>query len=152
MCMAVYIASDRPLPLTKQPEYPKDCISSPTWPMEAQRFHTAELRPAQEAVRSHFQFPHVLYAGSYEGCGCGFNFGREYPSDEDDPKHLTVARESVADLIRYVRESGVRQIYSCWFDDEAKPTAHERTVKPEALAAQDFFFREQELLSIDHDA
>jgi hypothetical protein len=152
MCMALYIASDKPLPVIKQQKYPKDAISSPTWPQEAQRFYTAELRPERAAVRSHFRFPHVLYAGSYEGCGCGFNFAREYPDVEDDPKHLVVARESVAELVRYVRESGVRQIYSCSFDDEAKPTAHERTLRPEVLAAQDFFFREQELLSIDHDA
>ncbi len=152
MCMALYIASDRPLPLTKQPEYPKDCTSSPTWPREAQRFHTATLQEKQEAVRFHFGYPHVLYAGSYEGCGCGFNYGREYPEAEDDAEHLTAARESVAELVRYVRDSGVREIYSCWFDDEGKPTARERTVAPEALASPDFVFGEQELLRIDHDA
>ena len=152
MCMVLYIASDRPLPLTKQPEYPKDCTSSPTWPREAQRFHTATLQPKQEAVRSHFSHPHVSYAGSYEGCGCGFNYGREYPEAEDDAEHLTAAHESVAELVRYVRDSGVREIYSCWFDDETKPTVRERTVTPEMLASPDFVFGEQELLRIDHDA
>lgn len=150
--MALYIASDRPLPLIKQSEYPKNSSSSPTWPQEAQRFHTAELRPAQEDVRLHFRFTHVLYAGSYEGCSCGFNYGREYPMHEEDPKHLSAARESVTELVRYVRESRATQIYSCWFDEEAKPTAHERTVTTEILGAQDFFFRNQELLNIDHNA
>jgi len=149
--MALYIASDQKLPVVKQREYPEDVMSSPTWPREAQRFHTAELRPEQEPVRSHFGCEQVLYAGSYEGCGCGFNFGRDYPNIEDDAEHLTAARESVAELVRYVCASRVREIYSCWFDDEAKPTVDERTVTPEALAAQDFFFREQELLRIDHD-
>lgn len=148
--MALYIASDKPLPVVQQRKYPKEAVNSPTWPKEAQRFHTSELRPESQVVRSHFRYPHVLYAGSYEGCACGFNFGREYPTLEEDPDHLVVARESVAELVRYVRESAVRQIYSCWFDNEAKPTAHERTLSPEALAAQDFFFREQELLTIDH--
>ena len=151
MCMAIYIASDRLLPVIEQREIPKDAMSSPTWPREAQRFHTAPLHSEQEAVRSHFSLPHVLYAGSYEGCGCGFNFGREYPDAEDDEGQLAAARESVAELVRYVRDSGVREIYSCWFDDETKPTAHERTITLETLASQAFFFREQELLRIDRD-
>src|SRR5688572_14621997 len=62
MCMALYLASDRPLPLIEQREIPKDALSSPTWPREAQRFHTALLRPEQEVVRSHFSLPHILYA------------------------------------------------------------------------------------------
>jgi hypothetical protein len=32
------------------------------------------------------------------------------------------------------------EIYSCWFDDEAKPTTHERRVKTDALASQYFIF------------
>ena len=71
---------------------------------------------------------------------------------------LTVEQAAVPDSrhtvewVRYVRDSGVREIYSCWFDDEGKPTARERTVTPEALASPDFVFGEQELLRIDHDA
>jgi len=140
------------LPVTKQPEYRKDAVSSPTWPREAQRFYTATLNTTQEAVRSHFSYPQVLYAGSYEGCGCGFNYGREYPEAEDDAEHLTAARESVAELVRYVRASRVQEIYSCWSDDEAKPTVHQRTVTPEMLASPDFIFREQELLRIELNA
>lgn len=77
MCMAIYIASNDPLPIIQQREYSKDAFSSPTWPREAQRFHTATLRKEQEIVRTHFHYPHVLYAGSYEGCGCGFSYGRQ---------------------------------------------------------------------------
>jgi hypothetical protein len=137
--MALYIASDRPLPLR---------------PWQAQPFHTAELKPDQEAVRSHFSNPHVVYAGSYEGCGCGFNYGREHPETDDDPENLAAAKESVAELVRYVQESGVREIYCCWFDDESEPAAHKRTVTPAILGAQDFFFRFREggeLLTVDRD-
>lgn len=149
MCLALHIASDQPLPLIAQREITEDQWSSPTWPREAQRFHTAQLRPAQEVVRSHFRVPHVLYAGSYEGCGCGFNFGRQYPGLENDEDHLTASRESVAELARCVREARVREIYACWFGDESEPTADERVLTPEALASPEFFFREQELLRIE---
>jgi hypothetical protein len=136
--MALYIASDRPLPLTPPVG-------------EGQHFRTAELKPDQEVVRSHFSNPHVLYAGSYEGCGCGFNYGREHPEREDYPEHLASAKESVAELVRYVHESGVREIYCCWFGDESEPTAHKRTVTPAILGTQDFFFRKRELLTVDRD-
>jgi hypothetical protein len=148
--MALYIASDIPLPVIQQHETSKDAIESPSWPLEAQRFHTRTLSPEQEAVRSHFSHTQVLYAGSYEGCGCGFNFGREYPDDETDEGHLTAARESLVELVRYVRESRVQEIYSCWFDDEAQPTVHQRTITPEVLASPDFVFQQQELLRINH--
>jgi hypothetical protein len=136
--MALYIASDRPLPLTPPVG-------------EGQHFRTAELKPDQEVVRSHFSNPHVLYAGSYEGCGCGFNYGREHPEREDYPEHLASAKKSVAELVRYVHESGVREIYCCWFGDESEPTAHKRTVTPAILGTQDFFFRKRELLTVDRD-
>lgn len=148
MCIALYIASDRPLPLTPQPVSVAEGTSSPTWPQEAQRFHTATLQPAQEAVRSHFNHPHVLYVGSYEGCGCGFNYGRECPDVEVDAAHLTAARESVAELVRYVQYSGVREIYSCQFDDEAKPVTRRRTVTLQLLASPDFVFGDRELLTV----
>jgi hypothetical protein len=152
MCLALYIAADHPLPIIIEREHPKDAMLSPTWPREAQRFHTAAIRPEQEPVRMHFSHAHVLYAGSYEGCGCGFNFGREYPEAEDDPEHLAASRESIAELVRYLREQNVKEIYVCWFDDESKPTIFRRTIAPEALASPDFFFREQELLQLNHVA
>jgi hypothetical protein len=148
MCLALFVAADRPLPIIQRREYSEEAMLSLTWPREAQRFHTAVLRQEQEAVQSHFAYPNVLCVGSYEGCGCGFTFGREYPDFENDVEHLAAARESVAELVRYIQDSHVREIYSCWFGDEAKPKVYQRTVMPELLAAQDFFFREQELLQI----
>lgn len=149
MCLALYIASDCPLPDLKVREYAQDVMSSPTWPREAQRFHTAALNEDQEVVRTHFDYAHVLYAGSYEGCGCGFNFGRQYPDLETDPEYFIASRESLAQLVQYVRESGVKEIYACWGGDEGVSTVHQRVVPPDTLASPDFFFREQELLKIE---
>jgi hypothetical protein len=70
---------------------------------------------------------------------------------EDDAQHLTAARESVAELVRFVRAAGVQAIFSCWFDDESAPPLRERTVTPDTLALPNFFFRERELLRIDLD-
>jgi hypothetical protein len=149
MCKALYLASDRPLPLTRQPQFPQDLCSA-TWPNGAQPFHTALLKPAQEVVRSHFRHPHVLYAGSYEGCACGFNYGREHPESESDPNHLAAARESMAALVQYILENNVLEVYSCWMDDEAKPPLYRWLFKPRTLASAGFIFQDRELLTIEH--
>ena len=150
MCLALYLASDGPLPIIERRSISKDAVDSPTWPREAQRFHTAALLERQKAVLSKFSHGHVLSAGSYEGCGCGFNYGREYPDHETKEHELVAARESVAELVRYVHELKVKQIYSCWCDDEAHPTLSQRTVNAAELAGADFVFQQQELLTIDH--
>ena len=55
-------------------------------------------------------------------------------------------------LARYVRQHRVEQIYSCWSGDESEPQEFERRVTPEDLVAEEFSFRERELLIIDLDA
>lgn len=149
MCIAIYIAAEASLPLVTRQHYSHDVTLSPTWPREAQRFYTAEPQAEQEAVRSCFSLPHVLYAGSYEGCGCGFNYGREYPEAEVDPEHLLAARESVAQLVQYVKDWNVREIY-CSESGGEMAINRKRTVTLEQLAASDFVFGMQELLTIDH--
>ena len=42
-------------------------------------------------------------------------------------------------------------MYCCWSGDESEPKEFERHVTPDSLAAEDFYFREKELLIIDHD-
>lgn len=141
MCIVAYIASRSPLPLI-------------AWQQEAPAFNVTELTDPEQRVLRHLVLPHVRQAGSHTGCGCGFNEGREYPAEAyDDPAaERADALESSARLARYVREHHVEQIYSCWSGDEGKPQAFERRVTPEALVAEDFFFREGELLTIDHGA
>ena len=72
MCMVVYSGSDARLR---------------TWPFDAAKpgFHVTEVPAQDEAVKAHFSKPHVYYAGAFEGCGCGFQYGRQYPEGDDDP-------------------------------------------------------------------
>jgi hypothetical protein len=78
MCMVVYIGSDVPLR---------------TWPFDAAkpRFYVTEVLAHDSAVKRHFSNPHIYYAGAFEGCGCGFQYGREYPEMEDDREQLAAA-------------------------------------------------------------
>jgi hypothetical protein len=138
--MVAYIASRSPMPLIPFQE-------------KAPAFNVTELTEHERVVLNHLSLPHVRHAGSHTFCGCGFNEGREYPEFHDDPAtERADALESSARLARYVREHRVEQIYSCWSGDEGEPHQSERRITPEELVAGGFFFRERELLIIDHDA
>jgi len=140
MCMVVFIASLSPLPLIP-------------WQQDRPAFNVADLTEHEERVRSHFSFPHVRCAGSHTQCGCGFNEGREHPQVYHDPaKERAAALVSSAQLARYVREHHIEQIYSCWSGDEGELQEFERRITPDALTVENFFFRERELFSIDHEA
>ena len=140
MCMVAYIASRLPLPLIP-------------WQQDAPAFNVTELTELEQSVLRHFALPHVRQAGSHTGCGCGFNEGREHPQVYDDPvAEREDALESSSRLARYAREHQVERIYSCWSGDEGEPKEFERHITPDDLAAPHFFFRERELLVIEHPA
>lgn len=139
MCMVAYIASREPLPLIP-------------WQQDSPAFNVTELTEHAQPVVRHLSLPHVRQAGSHTGCGCGFNEGREHPQVYDDPvAERADALESSSKLARYVREHRVAQIYSCWSGDEGEPKEFERHIRPDDLVAPEFFFRERELLVVDHD-
>lgn len=140
MCMVAYIASRSPLPLIP-------------WQKDAPAFNVSELTEHEQPVRDQFSLPYIRQAGSHTCCGCGFNEGREHPDVYDDPvAERADALKSSAQLAAYVREHQVEQIYSCWSGDESQPKEFERHITPSALVADVFFFRERELLIIDHES
>jgi hypothetical protein len=151
MCLALYIAGEHPLPIVDPSPVSSGAKSAPDEPGQAESFLTAELRPEQVAARAHFSSRYVLYAGGSEGCACVFNYGRQYPDLEDDEAYRAVAREVVAALVRYVADSQVQEIYGCCFGDEGQQKLSERTVTPATLRSPSFFFRERELLRVEHD-
>jgi hypothetical protein len=137
--MVVYIASRSPLPLIPFRE-------------EAPGFNVTELTEHEQRVRQHFTLPHIRQAGSHTSCGCGFNEGREHPQAHDDlAAALAEALRSSSQLVRYVREHHVEEIYSCWSGDEGQGREFERYITSDALVAEDFFFRERELFRVDHE-
>lgn len=139
MCIVVYVASRSPLPLI-------------AWRQDAPAFNVTELTESEQPVCRNLTLPHVRQAGSHTSCGCGFNEGREYPQVYDDPVAARAdALESASHLARYVREHQIAQIYSCWSGDEAESKEFDRRITPDDLVAPDFFFREGELLTVEHE-
>jgi len=138
--MVIYIGSDVPLG---------------TWPFDSANpgFHVTELLSQDAAVKRHFSKPHVYYAGAYEGCGCGFQYGREDPEFQNDPNQLAAADASRARIQAYMREALTLQpaveVYACWSGDEAESPSTRR-----ALGGPLFpnGFKEREFLVVGHSA
>jgi hypothetical protein len=139
MCMAIYLAANEALRLVE-------------WDDAAPGFHTLELQSGEEQVRSQFAKRHVVYAGSYEGCGCGFQLGR-YPGDSE--RDLDAGRRSLLSLAAYLREElrrvGSIDVFACWEGDQEDAPEHQRTLTPGSLESQRFFFLERELSTITPD-
>jgi hypothetical protein len=135
VCMMVYLAADLPLRIIP-------------WDEAAPAFNTSALGPSEERVRRQFGKGHLLYAGSHEGCGCGFQLG-QYPADQTEPEERTRRRESLRALAAYLRGEvarvGTIELYACWDGDQEEPPAHRRALTPSAVDADTFFFLEREL-------
>lgn len=140
MCLFVYIASDQPLP-----EIP--------WDTNAPGFHVKNSEAETEPIRGRLPFPHQAYAGSHEGCGCGFQFG-EYP-DFEKPEDVQLAQKSRAALAAYLQsrltQGAQIALYACWDGDQEKPEQQRSVISPAELLTTKTFFQERELLLIEKD-
>ena len=132
MCLMVYIASER-------------ALRTVPWNEESPGFHVTELVERDAKVKDQFDFQHVYYAGSHEGCGCGFQFG-EYPDVEDDDRDEK--RKSLDEFSRYLsRElATVREVevFACWDGDQGAAPEHSRQLTPRSLLADSFYFFQRE--------
>lgn len=140
MCMVVYTASEVPLR---------------TRPFDAARpgFHVTDVPSQFESVKGRFSKPFVYYAGSHEGCGCGFQYGRQHPVVEDDREELVAADASRRAIEAFAREALERQpaieIYACWSGDEAEPPATESKLEVPSFPDG---FKEREFLVVGRPA
>jgi hypothetical protein len=81
MCYMLYLGSDVPLPTSK-------------WRKESPGFFLSDTEDEIQVARRHFSKHHVYYAGSHEGCGCGFFFG-----EFDDRRITNSGRTPLADSL-----------------------------------------------------
>lgn len=130
MCMMVYLAAAEPL-------------RTLNWNEAKPTFYVSRLSPDEKRVTRQFTSSNVVYAGSHEGCGCGFQYG-EYPPDNYEPSELNQRRHSLNGLATYLREELARlreiEVYACWDGDQELEPEHRRTLTPSSLELDDFFF------------
>jgi len=124
--------------------------NDPAWPSKVIPFSVQEIAGDEKAVAKHFDTKFVRYAGSFEGCGCGFNasYAPEWddPAEEDD--HFLAGKESRRLLREYIERNLIRQIYACWSGDEGINLESQLDITPEQITDPNFQIPERTLLRI----
>lgn len=133
MCLAVYLASDASLPTIK-------------WDESAPGFYLKAVAAGASALRR-FRYQHVYYAGSHEGCGCGFS------KDGRDDEELQLCQanyEKLGAAISNATKAGARlQLFTCWEGEQSlEPTSMGR-VSPSQITAHGFEFQQLHLLDVE---
>ncbi len=102
-------------------------------------------------VKSKFSKKNVYYAGSHEGCGCGFR--REWFWMQDDKEEIKKTNENQKNLYDYIsdclkNENNI-EIYACWAGSENEPAKSERKVSVQEMLNDKFFFKEDEFIIVE---
>ena len=123
MCLALYIASSKPLPVIP-------------WDPDKPAFHVIPLPDERAAVRKLLRFPHIYYVGSHEGCSCAFNYEHEFKSALQLRDYLRSAL-AVSEKI---------EGFACRPDQQNLDVKHFVTISPSGVALPEFFFQEGQRL------
>lgn len=136
MCLAVYVAADAPLPESR-------------WNEHAPSFYLESI-PESAGVRRQFRHAHVYYAGSHEGCGCGF-FKRGRDGEELEQRQQNY-RALASVLAPRVGAGADIQLFTCWEGDlMARPETTEVITLPQLLDPG-FELRPLSLITVCPDA
>jgi hypothetical protein len=124
--------------------------NGPSWPSKVIQYSVENLTEDNKTVAQHFSTAYVKYAGSFEGCGCGFN--ASYNPEWDDPPeedcHYRAGIESRRLLREYVERHKIRQIYACWSGDESLTPDSSFEITPEQITNHNFEIPERVMLRI----
>ena len=135
---AVYIASDKPLSLIP-------------WHAAAPAFYVAELNGDPDVrVRRQFSKPYAVYAGSHEGCGCGFFKLRA--AQHHAATEIEACIESLRQLGDYLdaamKQSGELELFTSWEGDQGEPPEARREITTSAIREGDLDDHERQLCRV----
>ena len=134
MCLAVYIASDHGLPEID-------------WDESDPKFYVEIIDGRERKIDKHLKLPNVAYAGSNQGCGCGFRKRTDMPEELLEPNELEESQANYNALASYVenmKKSGAScEIYVCWEGDQKYPSEFKSRISSEELASKEFVFEEK---------
>lgn len=132
MCLAVYLASDTP-------------IAAVAWNEDAPAFYIEPVAE-NEVVRKRFSLPFVYYAGSHEGCGCGFSKDGEIGPDLERCQKNYIA---LGQTLREALSHGAKvELFTCWEGEQSCAAKFVATTTPSQLEAPSFELRQLELFHV----
>ena len=150
MCLVLYIGSDMDSPLIEPQDRSTVDYDDSAWPAKVTAFSVKELAGDEKAVVKHFNTKFVRYAGSFEGCGCGFNasYSPEWYEQAEKDDHVRAGRESRRLLRDYIETYNIRQIYACWNCDEGHDAVSSLDIVYSQITDPNFEFTQKCLLRI----
>lgn len=116
MCLALYIASPKPLPLVP-------------WDPKKPTFHVVPLEEDDHRVRKILPHPYIYYVGSHEGCSCAFNYEHELKAVLELRDYLRKALTITSEI----------EGFSCRPGQAPLKVKHSVTVSPSGVALPEFF-------------
>jgi hypothetical protein len=132
MCLAIYVASDHELPTSE-------------WDKDRPAFYLEPLSRA-EAVRKRFRYEQVYYAGSHEGCGCGFSKdGLEDDEIDEHQRNYLALGQIVRDAL--AKDAKI-QIFTCWEGSQSAQPESISSITPKILESPEYELKELELLDV----
>ena len=147
MCYMLYLGSEQALPLIPAPDW--DSIGDDVL-AKAPRLIIRTVPDEKAAVIGHFTEKHAVYAGSYEGCGCGFNLCADeydwYDDEDDDGVAAALSAQSREALAEYVQRNGVTSLYGCWDGEQHLPKVGEMAVTRDMLHDLSFALPERVMM------
>ncbi len=143
MCMMLFIGSKNPLPLIGFDE-------------GIPAFHTKHLDKSELAAKQHFSVNYILYAGSSEGCGCGFKHALIDKKDvwlnvvnDDLTDESRLNQQALLNYIkRFTQTEDLIEIFACWDGDFACPSEWKERITKETLVHENFYFKERGFYTI----
>ncbi len=113
---------------------------------------TRALNEYNSPVKAHFTLPHVVYAESDHGCGCGFRhisyqngWGEDYFASLPDYDTTDTQRNHLA-LAEFLRKhfqgEEFVEFYGCWEGDFALPEMDRRELTLDDLVQPGFHFHQ----------
>ena len=129
MCLAIYIGSDKELPCSK-------------WDAKNPAFFVEDIMDSNhDGVEIQFDKKFIYYAGSYQGCGCGFYYQDYDVGYEQDPEEIEKSKADVEKLIQYLEDAladNTIQLFACWEGMQKNKPDFKGTIKPRDLMNSEF--------------
>jgi hypothetical protein len=120
----LYLGSDVPLQTSE-------------WKKKSPGFFLSGSDGDIKKAKRHFTTSYVYYAGSHEGCGCGFFYDQD-----DDPEDYEIRKTSVCGLVdsiqQALRTTSKAELLVTWVGSEKKAPSRRLEMKPYELLAKEF--------------
>jgi hypothetical protein len=123
MCLALYIAASKPLPVIP-------------WNPKKPTFHVVPLPENMQEVRNLLPYPHIYYVGSHEGCSCAFNYEHEFKSALKLRDYLRKALTVVDEIEGFSYRPGQKTVN----------VMHSVIISPGGVALPEFFLQDGQRL------